>query len=248
MFVDAHCHLGLFGNPERIAKEAAGKGVGYIISCSTGLSSIKKNLELRKSSKNVLIALALHPTDILRMREAEKKEAMKLIEANISKAVAVGETGLDFTHAKTGAEKRLQEEFFGKFMLLAKENNKPLVVHSRSAESRCIELLEAAECKRVLMHWYTNSENSLEKLLELGFFASIGPSVLNSRQIQALAKELPLENMLLETDAPVRFSGKEAEPSWIPRIAEKIAELKGNSVKEVEEKTTENAKKLFGLP
>ncbi|MFH1256428.1 MAG: TatD family hydrolase [Candidatus Diapherotrites archaeon] len=247
MFVDSHCHLDWFEEPEKIAKEAKEKGLGYIISCSTNLESVKKNLQLAELLGSVKIALALHPSDLLRMNEAEKAEAMQLINENISKAVAVGETGLDFKHAKTAEDKALQGTFFGKFIALAKEKNLPLIVHSRFAESKCIELLEREKCGKVLMHWFKNSEQTLPRLLKLGFFASIGPSVFTDAQAQKLAIELPLDRMLLETDSPVRFSGKTAVPAWIPKIAEKVAELKGVSAKEVAEKTTENAKRLFGL-
>ncbi len=247
MFADVHCHLNGIREPEKAIQRAKEKNVMKIISCSGGLESMKQNLSFAGRFHGVECCLGIHPSDLLRMREKEISSALSFLKENLSKCVAVGEIGLDFFHAKTSAQRSLQKKLFGEQLSIAKENSLPAEVHSRAAEKGVLEILPSFAPSTTLLHWFQGSEKEVEKALEMGCFFSFTPSVLYSKSIQKTAEIVPLERLMLETDSPVKFSGSPAEPSWIPGVGEKVAEVKSLSLEEVEFSTTENAFKFFGL-
>ena len=245
MFIDAHCHLDWFDEPEAVVLEAAAAGVKKIVSCSTSLLSIQKHLLLAQEFGGIEVCLGVHPADLLSMPPGEIEKAKELVSQNIGNAAGIGEVGLDFMRAKSEAEKKLQAETFGFFAALAKKASKPVVVHSRDSDNECIGMLESAGCKKVLLHWCTNSAETVKRASALGYFMSAGPAIISGKKAASVAKEIPLDLLMLETDAPVAFSGKHSSPAWIPKVAEKIAELHSLSVSRVEEQTTANAERLF---
>ncbi|MBI4053341.1 MAG: TatD family hydrolase [Candidatus Diapherotrites archaeon] len=245
MFVDAHCHLDWFNEPEAAVREAGATRVKKIVSCSTNLLSIQKHILLAQEFSEIEICLGIHPADLLSMPPAEIEKARALVSQNIGNAAGIGEVGLDFMRAKSGTEKKLQAEAFGFFAALAKKASKPVVVHSRNSDSECLSMLEGLGCRKVLLHWCTNSAETVKRASALGYFMSAGPAIISGKKASSVAKEIPPELLLLETDAPVAFSGKQSSPAWIPLVAEKIAELHSQSISRVEEQTTANAERLF---
>ena len=245
MLVDSHCHVDWFKNPEKIVKNALNNGVEVILSNATSIESISKNLVLARQFSCIKPVIGVHPVDLLRVSDEEVDFAFELVEKNISKAIAIGEVGLDYKYAKTQEQKNRQEVVFRRFIALAIKYNKPLVVHARYAESKVLDILEESGVTRVLMHWFTNSEKTSSRALDLGFFVSCGPIIISDVQSAKIASGFPLNKVLLETDSPVEFVGKKSEPSWIPLVCAKFAELKGVSVEEIEQITQKNYKKLF---
>ncbi|MFH1586756.1 MAG: TatD family hydrolase [Candidatus Diapherotrites archaeon] len=245
MFVDAHCHLDWFRNPEKVVSAAEKAQVGLIISNSTDLDSMRKNLSLAEEFEIVSAAGGIHPKDMLFMEENEIRKGIEFLKKNLASFSAVGEVGLDYKHAKTKSQKELQEKYLQEFISLAMENKKPLIVHSRYSDEKLLEILEKNSPGKVLMHWFNNKKESIEKALDLGYFISAGPIILSDKKSSELTKLIPLESLLLETDAPVEFGGKAAEPSWIPKVAEKVAEIHGIPLKEIEETTSKNSLNLF---
>lgn len=245
MLADSHCHLNEFTDLEEQINKARRAGVLHIVSNSVDLKSMQQNLRIAGSFKSVSCAFGLHPNELSKMSDTAVERAFQFIEKNSEHCIAIGETGLDFKYAdKKQREKQL--EAFARHIELAWRFNKPIIVHSRGARSECLELLESKCAKKVLMHWFIGSEKLLKKVLKLGYFVSIGPSVLFSKHVQKFAKSLPLENLLLETDAPVSYSGARAEPCWIRNVASKLGEIYGVSVAKIEEQTWKNFLSLFG--
>lgn len=244
MFVDSHCHLHDFENPAETASNAGKAGVGKIVSCSVDLNSMKKSIFLQKIG-GTMLCFGIHPANCLFLPQKEIAEAFEFMESNPKNFAGVGETGLDFKYAQTPEQKQTQTFLFSKHIDFSLEKKLPIVVHSRMARQECVDLLVEKNCSNVLLHWFSCGPKLLELVLEKNFYISVGPSILFRDFSRDFVKKIPLENLLLETDAPVKFSGANSLPEWIPKIAEKTAELKETSVSEIESQTFKNAKKLF---
>jgi TatD DNase family protein len=217
--------------------------VEKIISNSVDLDSMKKNLELKKITAKVQVCLGLHPVKLLKLSEKEINESIKFIEDKINECIGIGESGLDFTTEKED-EREKQIKVFKQLIGIAKKYNKPIVVHSRKARKDVLEILEEEKAEKVLLHWFIG-EKHLDKIIEKKYFISLGPSILFNDFLKKFVEKIPLEIILTETDSPVEFNGKKAEPFWVKEVAEKIAEIKKIPLEEVEEATYINAIDLF---
>ena len=245
LLADSHCHLDSFKNPEEIMEKATNLGVSHVLTNATNPANLAPNLLLSQSIKGVKCALGVHPVDLLRLSNEEIEASFDWIESNISRAAAIGEIGLDFKHAN--AEQRvLQETVFRCFIELALDNNLGVCIHARYAETKCLDILKELNAKKVQMHWFTNSKKTSQRAVELGFKISCGPIILHDDDSALVVKDIPLGNWMLETDAPVPFKGKESDPSWIPSVCKKVAELKQVSAEKVAYITTRNFTGLFG--
>ena len=248
MWIDVHCHLDYFQNPELAVEEAVSVGVEKIIANSTTLEGLHKVLALQKQfPENVKAALGYHPTRSVEDSAEKIEETFNHVVQHAPECIAFGEIGLDFEDSTLPEVRQLQVSIFKKFISLGKEFKKPLIVHARGSRSEVLKILLEENAERVLLHSFVAKEKQLKQLLETPFFVSVGAGVLNSAWIQDFARQLPLEKMLLETDSPLEFRGEKCSPAWIPKIAGKIAELKGVGIKEVEEKTFQNFRQLFGF-
>jgi len=247
MFIDVHCHLDSVGNAGEKIALAKRENVSLVVSNSVDLKSMEKNLSLAGEFPEVKAALGVHPSNSLSMSNEELEKSFSFVEENIKNAVAVGETGLDFKHADSAEKKDAQTRLFKRHISLALKSKKPIIVHSRMARRECVDLLAETGAEKVLLHWFLCGEKMLKEVTGKGWLYSIGPSVLENPATQKFASIASLENMVLETDCPVPFAGVPSEPAWIPRLAQKIGELKGISPHEVELKTTETACLLFEL-
>jgi len=245
MLADSHCHLNEFKDVAEQVKKAANAGVLQIVSNSVDLGSMHENLKLAERFKNVQCALGLHPSNVLQMRSEEIEHALAFIEENAAKCIAIGETGLDFKHAETELQRVKQRELFTKQIELAKELDKPIIVHSRMARAECVKLLAEYNAEKVLMHWFVASDKLLQKVIKLEYFISIGPSILFNAHVRKFLEKVPIENLLLETDAPVSYNGKRAEPFWIRSVAEKAASVLQLEFEEIKSETGKNFSKLF---
>jgi TatD DNase family protein len=170
------------------------------------------------------------------------------IRSERSKLIAIGEVGLDFWVVKEEDQKALQKDILKGFIDLAKGLNLPLNIHSRSAGRHAVALLLECGASRVQMHAFDGKASAALPAVEAGFFFSIPPSVVRSRQKQKLVKHLPLSCLLVETDSPVLGPDpkKRNEPANVTIAIQAIAELKGINGKMATETITENTKRLYG--
>ena len=245
MLADVHCHLDQLPDAKAAVEEAKAKGVTKIVTNSDTPASVKASLALAQAFPEVECCLALHPANLLSLTGEEEKAGFKLVEENLSRAVGVGETGLDFKHAQTEEERERQVKAFKRFIALAGQAGKPVQVHSRQARQEVLDVLEEGKAGKVLLHWFVAGKKMLNEVVGRGYFVSVGPSVLFQSGMVSFVKALPLENMLLETDAPVPFEGEPARPSWIIQVAGKVAEIKNIDFSVLEGQLGRNYTNLF---
>jgi TatD DNase family protein len=246
--VDTHTHLcdAVFDKDrDEVLERARNAGVGAIILVSENISDAKKNLDLA-SKYPMLRPAAGHYPGILDKLQAEDMEAF--IRKRHDQWVAVGEVGLDHWVAKTESERAVQTEIFKTFIHLSKELELPLNVHSRSAGRHAVSMLMACGATKVQLHAFDGKASAAMPAVEAGYFFSIPPSIVRSRQKQKLVKQLPLSCLLVETDSPVLgpLPDTRNEPANILMSIQAVAELKKVSEAEVIEAVLENTEKLYG--
>ncbi len=246
--VDAHAHIcdpSFDKDRDEVLARARNTGVKAIIAVSENLFDAQKNLELTKSYPMLKAAAGLYPT-YLDLNQAH--EMADFIRQKRSRLVAIGEVGLDYWVVKEDSEKELQREIFKIFIELSKELKLPLNVHSRSAGRHAIALLLENAASRVQLHAFDGKAGASMPAVEAGYFFSIPPSVVRSRQKQKLVKRLPLSCLLIETDSPVLGPTPEErnEPANIWLSIKAIAELKDINEEEVIAAVSDNTEKLYG--
>lgn len=246
--VDTHTHIcdSAF-DPDRgeVLKKSAEAGVSAIIALGEDLADARRNIELADMHPMISPAAGLYPT-ILDLDLAEQMHLF--IRSERSKLVAIGEVGLDFWIVKEAPQKELQKEIFKGFISLSKALDLPLNIHSRSAGRHAVALLLENGASRVQMHAFDGKASAALPAVEAGFFFSIPPSVVRSRQKQKLVKHLPLSCLLVETDSPALGPepNKRNEPANITVSIKTIAELKNVKEQEVIEAVAENTERLYG--
>jgi len=248
MLIDTHAHLcdPVF-DPDRSAvlRRAADAGIEAIIAVGENLSDAKRNLELAENHPILKPAAGLYPAIL---DQAQAKEILDFIQEKQGKLVAIGEVGLDHWVVKEESEKALQRQIFKNFINLAKDLNLPVNVHSRSAGRETVALLLECGASKVQLHAFDSKASAAMPAVEAGYFFSIPPSVVRSRQKQKLVKQLPLSCLLAETDSPVLgpSADERNEPANITISIKAIAELKDINEAAVIEAVTENTQKLYG--
>jgi TatD DNase family protein len=246
--VDTHTHIcdSVFdGDRDVVLEKAAEAGVGAIIALGEDLEDARRNIELAEGYPMINPAAGLYPT-ILDLNQAEQMQSF--IRNERSKLVAIGEVGLDFWVVKEEPQKELQKEIFKGFISLSKELDLPLNIHSRSAGRHAVNLLLENAATRVQMHAFDGKASAALPAVEAGFFFSVPPSVVRSRQKQKLVKHLPLSCLLVETDSPVLGPDRQKrnEPANVTISIQAIAELKNVREREIIEAVAENTNLLYG--
>lgn len=254
--IDSHCHLDMDWYKEDlddVLARAKAHGIRSIISIGIDEKSSCAAVELAKKYPMIKASVGIHPHDVAQIHNATYTDLQQLVAENRDHIVAFGEIGLDY--AKNYSAKDIQRHAFKEQLALAKELALPVIIHDRDAHEDCLELLQAAAPfpHGGVMHCFSGDTHFAEKILALGFFISI-PGVVtfkNGTELQKTASQIPLESMLIETDgpflAPVPWRGKRNEPSYLPYVAEKIAELKGVSIESVAKQTSLNTQRLFNF-
>ena len=243
--IDVHCHLTeepLYTQLRMVVEEARRAGVAALITSGIGYDDCLRVLSI---SDNTYIypTLGIEPYDL-----NGYEMVLDLIAKNRDRVVGVGEVGLDY-YIGARDTRETQRRVFGEFIELAKSLDKPLVIHSRSAGKYALEVLFEHGAEAVVMHAFDGAASEAEKGAARGYYFSVPPSVVRSEQKQKMVRRLKLENLLLESDAPVLGPerGVVNKPSNIKISAEAIARIKNITVEKVVEKTSENAKFLFHL-
>jgi TatD DNase family protein len=255
LLFDTHCHLGsrYFPDDAREAmRRARGAGVSRFACIGVGgLDEAQSAIALARSESDVVAAVGVHPHDAA-SADAALVEAITAL-AREPEVVAVGEIGLDYHYDHSPRD--VQQEVFRRFIALARELEKPIVIHTRSAPADTIAILREENARDVggIIHCFSEDRPFAERALDLGFDLSFSGIVTfkNAHSVQDVAAWAPADRILIETDspylAPQPLRGKRCEPAFIVHTARRVAELRGISYEDLAEITSQNALRRFRL-
>jgi TatD DNase family protein len=252
MFIDTHCHLNyspLFEKAEEIISRAQESEVRYIICVATDIETTYKAINLAEKFPNVYATAGIHPHDVNFIKEGWQNETAKILKHK--KVLAIGEIGLDYYKHITSKDK--QVKVFTEQVQMARSLKIPMVIHNRRADTGIRQILVSNNYYNGVLHCFSSNADFAEEMVELGLNISFtGNVTYGSKKTERTVKIIPLEKIMLETDAPfLSPAGKKDEinePANISLIAKKIAELKSCSVNKVAKVTSENAIKFFKIP
>ena len=254
VFIDTHAHLDhkrFEYDVDQVIDRAGLAKIQSIITIGANLLSSRQAVEITRRYHNIVAAVGIHPHDASKI----KKDTLDEIEllAQNEKVIAIGEIGLDYYYDFSPRDAQCQ--VFSDQINLAKKLNLPIVVHIREAYEDALDILESEHAEDLggVIHCFSGDQKAADTCLNMGFYISVGGILTfpNSKELQRIVKDLPLDRILLETDAPyltpVPYRGKRNEPAYIVYVAKTLANLKGITVEEVARVTTLNAYKCFNL-
>ena len=255
MFIDSHCHLDRLNlslyddNLDNVIEAAKAVKVDKMLCVSVTLADFPAMAEKTAKFDNVMLTCGTHP---LNQEDEVNTEALLTLSKN-ERVIAIGETGLDYHYAPE--TKALQLDSFKKHIQVAKQLNKPLIIHTRDAQEDTLALLREEKAASVggILHCFTETWDMAEQAIELGFYISFSGIVTfkNASALREVAAKVPDDKILIETDAPylapVPHRGKENQPAYVVEVAKHLASIRGQSVEEIARLSTENFNRLFNL-
>lgn len=253
--IDAHCHLSVKkfnGKPNPLIGliEDFKKELEFIVDSAPNPNEAKTSLELSEKHKGFIFStLGLHPVDALKLDEKEIESYIEFLRENRNKIVGIGEVGLDYHYIKQDNEIKKSKEIFLQFIDLAKELDLPLVLHLRKAEQDGFKILVDNDVKKAMFHFFSGKKDLAIEITKEGYYISIPVIMLKSKTMKKVAKTIPLEKLITETDSPWAspFNEEFNKPTNVKYEINEIAKLRNMDEKIVEKQVTENAKNLFGM-
>lgn len=252
MFIDSHCHLNLLANEEggldAIIAQAKDAQIDHILCISIDKESCKEVLDIAERYPNITASVGIHPN----VDSQENFTVGELISlAQNDKVIAIGETGLDYFRSEGDLE--WQRDRFRIHIEAAKQLKKPLIIHTREARDDTMAILEQEDAQQAggIIHCFTENWETAQRALDIGFYISLSGIVTfkNALELQEVAKKLPLDRILIETDAPylapMPHRGKTNKPAYVKHVAEFVAQLRGDTVENIAQQTSENFHRLF---
>ena len=254
MIFDTHAHYDderFDADREELLAGLPAAGIGRVVNIASSVKSIDDCLQLAHRFPHVYCALGIHPENCAELTDAIFEEIREKLSDD--KALAVGEIGLDYYWPQPDRE--LQRYWFAKQLRLANEVDLPVVVHSREAAADTMRIMKENLADKVggVVHCYSYSADLAKEFVKMGFYIGIGGVVTfkNAKKIVEVAREIPLERILLETDcpylAPVPYRGKRNSSMYLPYVVARIAEIKGVAEEEVISVTESNARNMYRL-
>jgi len=252
-YVDSHAHLDEVQGLEEALRRALSRGVVAVVTASSDPESLHFALEAQSRFKEprVFAAVGLHPWS-LQDPGLDVEAALHLVEAKLGEAVALGEVGLDYWlpgARKEGDVRRLQRDVFARQLKMAREAEKPVVVHSRGAWRDCLEMVKEAEVE-ALFHWFSGPLDVLRELIDCGYYISATPALDYSEEHRRVVVNAPLSRILSETDSPVFYKGRynrQAEPSDVVEVVFMLSQLKQSSLEEAAKACIRNAVEFYRI-
>jgi TatD DNase family protein len=260
MFIDSHAHIDgpeFDSDREDVIQRASDAGVSAILNVGTGdphSGALERALELSEKHNDVYAAVGTHPHDA-RLFDVQAEQRIAGLIKQSSRVIAWGEIGLDFHYDNSPRD--VQIKVFGRQLQLAREASLPVIIHTREAETETIDILKSqwkGSNLPGIMHCFSGSLALAQQALELGFFISFSGIVTfkKAEALRVIAKQVPLDRLLIETDcpflAPVPFRGKRNEPAYVAEVARCLATLRELSVEEIGKVTTDNFWRVFSRP
>lgn len=255
MFVDSHCHLNLVdlspydGNLSKLLEEAREQKVTHFLCVSVDVQEHAQLSQIAATYTDVTISVGLHPN-----HEPEYTLDPQLLhrQAQDPKVVAIGETGLDYFRSQ--GDLQWQKQRFIDHIDVAKTCHKPLIIHSRAAKNDTLDILRANNADEVggVLHCFTEDWEMAKQAMDLNFLISFSGivSFKNATTLHEVAKKIPIDKMLIETDcpylAPVPHRGKSNVPAYVPFVAKAIGELRDEPIEHIGEQTSQNFFRVFG--
>jgi TatD DNase family protein len=258
MFIDSHCHIDFPELSDRlpgILQKMQENQVSHALCVAVTMPEFPRVLALAEAHPNIYASVGVHPD----YEDTEEPDVDTLVRlAAHPRIVAIGETGLDYYRLSGDLE--WQRERFRTHIRASRASGKPLIIHTRSASEDTLRILREEKAGTAeggvagVMHCFTESLEVAQAAMAMGFYISFSGIVTfkSAKELQAVARAVPLERMLIETDAPylapVPMRGKTNEPGFVRHVAEFLADLKGVPLAELAEATTRNFRTLFGVP
>lgn len=253
MLIDSHAHL----NDKRfdldrdyLIENLKNNGIELVVNVGADMESSRASVDLAQKYEAIYAAVGIHPHSATEMNEETLKEIEELSKGE--KVVAIGEIGLDYYYDNSPRD--IQRECFRTQIRLAKKLDMPIVVHTRDADADTLEILkEEKEGLRGVIHCFSSDRAQMKEYLDLGFFIAFGGPVTFKKtdELKEAAKIVPLEKLLVETDAPylapMPYRGKRNEPIFVKETAALIANLKGLMLDDLALQTVTNTKEIFGI-
>jgi TatD DNase family protein len=257
MVADSHCHLAdprMRDDADAIVARARDAGVSTIISVGA-ISSIETDrlaVEIAERHEGIYAAIGVHPHDAKDWNDARLAQLRDLAQSR--KVVAIGETGLDFYYMQSPREAQLVS--FRRQLVLAAELDKPIVIHCRDAETEVMALVGEVgmPARGGVIHCFTGQPESARRLVEMGFYVSFSGILTfrNAAQVRDSAMVVPLDRLMVETDAPYLapepYRGKRNEPAFVLRTLERLADLRGVAPDALGKQIDDNVRRLFVAP
>jgi TatD DNase family protein len=257
MIIDSHCHLDLLEekgfNIDEIVAQAQKNGVGILQTICTSMSSFNSIIKIINSHQSVYGSVGVHPCNVKEDEIVTVDELVKICK-NESKIIGIGETGLDYHYSLE--TKKIQKESFLNHIEASRITQKPLIIHSRDCDDDMIEILQRQQKIGkfpALLHCFSSSRELALKALEIGVYISLSGILTfkNAKDLQEIAREIPLEMILVETDspylAPMPHRGKVNQPAYTKHVVEFLAQLKELTADEVAKQTSNNFIDLFKI-
>lgn len=254
MLFDSHAHYddeAFNADRDEVIENAHRDGVEYILNASADKASVSESIALARKYPFIYAAIGIHPHNVGEIDESIVESLIDL--SNDQKVVAIGEIGLDYHYDFSPRE--LQREWFAEQIRLARRLKLPIIVHSREASEDTLKIIkdEAARDVGGVFHCYTGSVEMAREILQLNFYIGVGGAVTfkNARKLPDVVRYIPEDRLLIETDCPYMtpepHRGTRNDSRHVRLVAQKIAELRGESFDRVAEYTTRNAKALFNI-
>jgi len=249
--VDSHCHLNfepLNNTLEDVLRHARDNGVGHMLCVSVTLETFPEIRTMAHAHPHIFASVGVHPNE----REGQEPTVDELVElAKDDRVVAIGETGLDYFRSQ--GDMGWQQERFRRHIRAAKQCGRPLIIHTRDAAADTLRIMREEDAAGIggVMHCFTESLQVAREALDLNFYISFSGIVTfrNAEALREVAKIVPLDRLLIETDAPylapMPFRGKTNEPAYVRHVAECLAGVRQTSLESIAESTTQNFFQLF---
>ena len=261
--IDSHCHLNRVhldnfdGSFDKMLEQAYAQGVSHLLSVCVGLDEYPALCKIADQYPNIFISVGIHPdieTDI-QFKPGEISSQLVELATSHSACIAIGETGLDYYRVATTETQSIQRSLFREHIHASIATSKPLIIHTRQAAEDTLHIMQEENTSRVggVMHCFTEDLSIALRAIDLGFYISLSGIVTfkNATAVHEVAKKVPLERLLIETDAPylapMPFRGKQNHPALVKYTAACISELRQISIEELAIATSQNFARCFNV-